>query len=148
LAKGYRLGFESSSDHWSTHISYCVALAEKHDRAGILAALKRRHSYGATDNIILDVRSGDHIMGDEFKTNEAPLLKIHVVGTAPLAGIDVLKDSEVVETLRPADANGSAYKGKWEDPKPQAGVHYYYIRVRQKEGQLAWASPMWIEYAK
>jgi hypothetical protein len=148
LAKGYRLGFESSSDHWSTHISFCVAVAEKHDRAGILNALKQRHSYGATDNIILDVRCGEHIMGDEFKTNEAPLLNVHVAGTAPLAGIDVLKDSEVIETLRPADANGSEFQGKWEDPKPQAGVHYYYVRVRQKDGQLAWASPMWIEYAK
>jgi hypothetical protein len=148
LAKGYRLGFESSSDHWSTHISYCVALAEKHDRAGILNALKQRHCYGATDNIILDVRCGDHIMGDEFKTNEAPLLNVHVIGTGPLTDIDVLRDSEVVQTLRPADADGSEYKGKWQDPKPQAGVHYYYIRVRQKDGQLAWASPMWIEYAK
>ncbi len=148
LAKGYRLGFESSSDHWSTHISYCVALAEKQDRTSILAALKQRHCYGATDNIILDVRSGDHIMGDEFKTNEAPLLNIHVIGTAPLAGIDVLKDSMIVETLRPADANSSQYNGKWKDPQPQAGIHYYYVRVRQQDGQLAWASPMWIEYAK
>ncbi len=148
LAKGYRLGFESSSDHWSTHISYCVAVAEKHDRAGIVAALKQRHCYGATDNIILDVRCGDRIMGDEFKTNETPVLNLHVIGTAPLAGIDVLKDSEVVETLRPTDGNASQYEGKWQDPKPQAGVHYYYVRVRQKDGQLAWASPMWIEYAK
>jgi hypothetical protein len=148
LAKGYRLGFESSSDHWSTHISYCVALAEKHDRAGILAALKQRHCYGATDNIILDVRCGDHIMGDQFKTREAPVLSIQIVGTAALDGVDVLKDSRVVEVLRPAEANSSEYEGKWQDAKPQAGVHYYYVRVRQKDGQLAWGSPIWIEWAK
>ncbi|HWG43089.1 MAG TPA: hypothetical protein VN688_09905 [Gemmataceae bacterium] len=145
LAKGYRLGFESSSDHWSTHISYCVAVAEKHDRAGILAALKQRHCYGATDNIILDVRSGDHLMGDEFKTKKAPVLSVRVTGTSPIVGIDVIKDGEVAEILRP---EGSEYKGEWEDPKPNAGVHYYYVRVRQKDGQLAWASPMWIDYAK
>jgi len=148
LAKGYRLGFESSSDHWSTHISYCVALAEKHDRAGIMAALKQRHSYGATDNIILDVQCGEHLMGDEFKMKEAPVLKVHVVGTAPLARIDVIKDGEVVEILRPEQANSSEYKDEWKDPKPQAGVHYYYVRVQQKDGQLAWGSPMWIDYAK
>ena len=28
LLKGYRLAFESSSDHISTHISYAVAIAE------------------------------------------------------------------------------------------------------------------------
>ncbi|MHB1799652.1 MAG: CehA/McbA family metallohydrolase domain-containing protein [Vulcanimicrobiaceae bacterium] len=148
LAKGYRLGFESSSDHWSTHISYCVALAEKHDRAGILAALKQRHSYAATDNIIVDVRSGDHIMGDEFKTNKVPVLNVHVIGTGSIMGIDLLKDGEIVEVLRPENPGGSECNVEWEDPKPEAGVHYYYLRVRQGDGQLAWSSPMWIEFAK
>jgi hypothetical protein len=148
LAKGYRLGFESSSDHWSTHISYCIALAEKHDRAGILAALKQRHSYAATDNIIVDVRSGDHIMGDEFKTNKVPVLNVHVIGTGSIVGIDLLKDGEIVEVLRPENPGGSEVKVEWEDPKPEVGVHYYYLRVRQGDGQLAWSSPMWIEFAK
>src|SRR4029077_6829336 len=53
LDRGHRLGFEASSDHWSTHISYCVVLAERHSREAILDAMKRRHCYGATDNIIL-----------------------------------------------------------------------------------------------
>ncbi len=145
LEKGYRLGFESSSDHWSTHISYCVAVAETHSRAGIHTALKQRHSYAATDNIILDVQSGDHIMGDEFQTKEAPALRIAVHGTDALAKVDVLKDSKVVATFEP---NGREYKGEWTDPKPEAGVHYYYVRVQQKDGQLAWASPMWIDYSR
>jgi hypothetical protein len=145
LAKGYRLGFESSSDHWSTHISYCVALAEKHDRAGILAALKRRHCYGTTDNIILDVRNGDHLMGDEFKTDAPPVLQIHSSGTDTLERVEILRDSKIVATFQPG---AREYKGEWKDLKPDAGVHYYYVRVRQKDGQLAWASPMWIDYAK
>ncbi|HJT76822.1 MAG TPA: hypothetical protein VJ739_06430 [Gemmataceae bacterium] len=142
--KGYRLGFESSSDHWSTHLSFSVVLAEKYDREGIMDALRKRHCYAATDNIILDVTSGPHLMGDEFRTGEAPSLAVHVVGTAPLARIDVLRDSEVVETVRP---DGQEYRGKWTDPKPEAGRHYYYVRVEQKDGQLAWASPLWVEYA-
>src|SRR5207244_9454371 len=51
LKKGYRFGFQSSSDHISTHISYCVARAERHDRDSILAALKQRHVSGAHDDI-------------------------------------------------------------------------------------------------
>ncbi|HEV3259005.1 MAG TPA: hypothetical protein VG013_19190 [Gemmataceae bacterium] len=143
--KGYRLGFQASSDHWSTHISFCIALAEKHDREGILAALGKRHCYGATDDIIVDVRSGNHIMGDEFKTAQAPALHMTVVGTKALDRIDVLKDSEVVQTIKPGKQE---YKGDWTDPTPEEGVHYYYIRVQQRDGQLAWASPMWIDYAK
>ena len=34
------------------------------DRASILDALKRRHCYGATANIGVDVRCGDHLLGD------------------------------------------------------------------------------------
>src|SRR5262249_8739699 len=88
LAKGHGLGFESSSDHWSTHISYCVVLAERPGRQGILDAMKKRHCYAATDDIIVDVRSGAHIMGDEFKTGRAPALAIKVIGTRKLATID------------------------------------------------------------
>jgi hypothetical protein len=143
--KGYRLGFQASSDHWSTHISYCVVLAEKHDRQGILDGLKKRHVYGATDNIILDVRSGAHLMGDEFRSNVAPPLEINVIGTGPVARIDILKDSDVVETIKPGRAE---YRGKWTDPRPTEGTHYYYVRVQQEDGQLAWASPLWVDYAK
>jgi Protein of unknown function (DUF3604) len=142
LAKGYKLGFQSSSDHWSTHISYCMALAEKHDRQSILDALRKRHSYGATDDIIVDVRCGQHIMGDELTVNSSPTLDIHIVGTDRLAGIDVIKDARVVQTFKP---EGNEYKGQWKDPAPANGSHYYYIRVRQRDGELAWGSPLWIK---
>jgi hypothetical protein len=144
LEKGYRLGFQSSSDHFSTHISYCIVLAERPEREAILDAMKRRHCYGATDDIIVDVKSGSHLMGDEFQTREAPALQIHVIGTKPLARIDILKDSEVVHTIQPGKAE---YKGAWTDPKPSAGRHYYYVRVLQTDEELAWASPLWIDYA-
>jgi hypothetical protein len=143
--KGYRLGFQSSSDHWSTHISYCIVLAERHDRNAILGGLKRRHCYAATDNIIVDVRSGEHMMGDEFKTTEAPAIQMSVAGTGTIESIDILKDSAVVDTLRPGKPE---YKGNWTDSKPTPGVHYYYLRVQQKDGELAWSSPMWIEQSK
>jgi hypothetical protein len=145
LQKGHRLGFQASSDHWSTHCSYCIVLAERHDRAGIFDAMKKRHAYGATDDIILDVQSGPYIMGDEFKSKEAPALQIRVIGTRPLANVVILKDSEPVHTFQPGKPE---FEAKWTDPKPVAGVHYYYVRVEQTGGELAWGSPMWIEYVK
>jgi hypothetical protein len=120
-------------------------LAERHDREGLLDAVKKRHCYGATDNIVLDVRSGEHIMGDEMATRAAPALQINVIGTADLAKIDILRDSKVVHTLRP---KGRAYRGAWTDPAPQAGAHYYYVRVEQADGELAWGSPLWIDYRR
>jgi hypothetical protein len=145
LNKGYKLGFQASSDHWSTHISYCIVLAEKHDRQGILDAIKKRHCYGATDNILVDLRSGKHIMGDELKTAQAPTLQINVIGTAALDKLDILRDSDVVATIEP---RANQYKNSWTDPQPQPGMHYYYIRILQQDGEIAWSSPMWIEYQK
>ena len=68
----YRLGFESSSDHISTHWSYAVVLAPERSREAIIEAFRKRHCYAATDNIILDVRSGEHLMGDVFETDKPP----------------------------------------------------------------------------
>jgi hypothetical protein len=145
LQKGHRLGFQASSDHMSTHISYCIVLSERHDRESILDGLKKRHCYAATDDIILDVQSGKHVMGDEFTTTEAPALKIHVSGTDRLAKVEVLKDSQVVHAYEPGKAE---FDGRWTDPNAAAGVHYYYVRVQQANGEVAWGSPMWIELAK
>src|SRR5260221_13691747 len=113
-----------------------MALPEKHDRQAILDGLKKRHCYAATDNIIVDVRSGEHIMGDEFKTADTPGLDITAVGTDSLETIDILKDSKVVESLHPKQKE---FKGKWVDPNPTTGVHYYYVRIQQQNGELAWA---------
>jgi hypothetical protein len=139
--KGYKLGFESSSDHWSTHISYCIVLAEKNDRESILDGMRKRHVYGATDDIVCDVRSGPHVMGDEFDATGAPRLAVKVIGTGDLAKVEVLRDSGPVAELA---VKGRECAAEWTDPAPKAGVHYYYVRVQQKDGELAWTSPMWI----
>jgi len=68
LLKGYRLAFQASSDHLSTHMSYCNIYTEKPTRE----ALKKRRVYGSTDNILADFRSGAHFMGDEFETAAKP----------------------------------------------------------------------------
>jgi hypothetical protein len=144
LDKGYRLGFQSSSDHVSTHISYACILAEEFSRKGLIEALKKRHSYAATDNIVLDVRMGSNIMGDEVRTAK-PSLDIVVLGTNPLDRVDVLRNGELVHTHRPEKESEEA-KLHWEDAAPKKGekANYYYVRVMQKDGQMAWASPIWV----
>lgn len=144
LAKGYRLGFQSSSDHVSTHISYAYILAEEFSRKGLIEALKKRHSYAATDNIVLDVRMGANIMGDEVRTSK-PSLDVVVLGTHPLDRVDVLRDGEVVHSHRPAKESEEA-KFHWDDASPKKGdkASYYYVRVVQKDEQMAWSSPIWV----
>ncbi len=146
LAKGYRLGFQSSSDHISTHVSYACILAENFTRKGLVDAMRKRHSYAATDNIVLDVRMGTlGIMGDEVRTAE-PQLDVVVLGTGPIERLDVVREDEVVHTARP-EKEAAETRFTWKDPKPRKGDKptYYYVRVQQKDGQMAWSSPIWVK---
>ncbi|MEO6789110.1 MAG: DUF3604 domain-containing protein, partial [Chthoniobacteraceae bacterium] len=145
LLKGYKFAFESSSDHGSTHISYAMVYAEGNTREAIVNAMKQRHTYAATDNIIADYRctagGAEHMMGDEFTTSEAPEFRIHLEGTGPFAKIVFVKDDVEVFTATPDAAKCDV---TWKDPEQKAGTSYYYVRGEQKNGELVWASPMWI----
>ena len=142
LAMQYRLGYQASSDHISTHISYAFAIAEKPSREAIFDAFKNRHCYAATDNILLDVRSADHLMGDEFTASGPVRLKILAHGTAPIRRVDVIKDFVYVYTTEPK-ADRVEFEWVDEENRP-GGLSWYYVRVLQTDGQLAWASPIWV----
>ncbi len=148
LLKGYRLAFECSSDHISTHISYANVYADDNSPAALVAAMKLRHIYGATDNIIADFRAMadgiDHMLGDEFSSSTPPKLRLRLVGTAPFAKITLVKDD--VETPLAFEPNADV-ELSWTDPKPTPGkTSYYYVRGEQVDGELVWVSPMWIKY--
>jgi hypothetical protein len=142
--KGYRFGFEASSDHVSTHMSYSVVLAAGDTREAILDGLRKRHVYAATDNILADVRSGSHLMGDAFSSSEPPELRVKLSGTAPFARVHIVKDNKYVYTTEPGTTD---VEFRWRDNDPQPGkTSYYYVRGEQQDGELVWASPFWITY--
>jgi hypothetical protein len=144
LQKGYKLGFQASSDHVSTHMSYCNLLAKDLTRESVLDAFEKRHVYGATDNILADVRSGPYIMGDAFSTAEAPNLHVKLEGTAKFAKVVVIKDNQYVYSTQP---DSDKVEFNWRDNSPVKGkTSYYYVRGEQNNGEIVWASPMWITY--
>jgi hypothetical protein len=145
LQKGYVLGFEASSDHVSTHMSYCNVYVKDLSRESLLDAFKKRHIYAATDNILADVRSGDHMMGDVFTTASLPSLRIKLTGTAKFAKVHIIKDNAYVYTKQPDSAE---VQFSWMDNAAVAGKRsYYYVRGEQEDGEIVWASPMWITYS-
>ncbi|MEO7649598.1 MAG: hypothetical protein ABIZ80_03965 [Bryobacteraceae bacterium] len=142
-AKGYKLGIITSSDHGSTHISFAMVYTPDPSRQGVLDAIRKRHTYGATDNIILDVRMGEHFMGDEFPLTAPQPLNIKVRGTRAVARVDIIKDNKVIYTTQP---NKQDVAFQFTDKGPVAGRHFYYVRVRQDDEMIAWSSPMFINY--
>ena len=100
--------------------------------------------YAATDNILADVRSGSHLMGDVFSSREAPELRVKLSGTAPFARVVIVKDNKYVYTAEPGAKDVDF---RWRDNAPEAGrTSYYYVRGEQQDGELVWASPFWITY--
>jgi hypothetical protein len=152
--KGYRFSFQSSSDHGSTHISYALVLAGNNSREALLRAMKQRHTYAATDNIIAEFtcKTGGktYMMGDEFTSAEPPKFTVKLKGTAPFEKVTLVKDDVEIPLGQP---NKAEAEYTWSDPKPVAGqTSYYYVRGEQAKqgtesnGELVWVSPMWIKY--
>jgi len=149
-AKGFKLGVQSSSDHISTHTSIACILAEDFSRQGLVEAMRKRHAYGATDMIILDYRistadAGTFLMGDIVTTGSEPRLIVKVLGTDAVKRIDVIKNQTYIHKVEP---NQSEVSFEYVDRAIQPGESYYYVRVEQNNGQLAWSSPIWVRYKK
>ncbi len=142
LDMGIRMAFQSSSDHGSTHISYCVFWVEEPTREAILEAARMRRVYGATDDILAEVFCEGHFMGEAFALDKKPTLKVRLVGTAPFAKVYVIKDGKYAYT-RECSEQEVAFE--WTDAEAKPGAaSYYYVRGEQSDGELVWASPMWI----
>ena len=143
LAKGYKMGFIASSDHRSTHMSYAAVYTPERSYDGIWESMYARRTYAATDNIIVDFQCDGHAMGEEFATGRVPRLDVRVIGTARISQIDIVKDNTFVYTAHP-DVREITLS--YSDPDISRGSHYYYVRVIQEDNNMAWASPIWIDY--
>ena len=141
LAKGYQLGFEASSDHISTHISFTNLWVTSPTRAGILDAMKKRRMYGSTDNILADFRSAGHFMGESFTTTGAPLFTVRLWGTAPFQTVVLVKDGTVIYSTNGDRVLSFTYQ---DQTATKGKTSYYYVRGLQTDGQIVWVSPMWI----
>ena len=112
-------------------------------RQDLIDAMKKRHTYAATDNIIVDVRIGDHVMGDAFRSSDRPVVKVRAIGTRPLDKVVVIKNNKFAYTSEPGTTEASF---EFSDTEAEAGESYYYVRVEQSDGSLAWSSPIWVDY--
>lgn len=144
LEKGYRLGFQASSDHISRHLSYCDLWVKDNARDCVIEALRARRTYGSTENILADVRSGEHFMGEEFSLGTPPSIEVKLWGTKEFAQVYIVKDGQYVYSTQP---NSIAVDFTWCDNAAVKGkMSYYYVRGEQTDGELVWVSPMWIAY--
>jgi hypothetical protein len=82
-------------------------------------------------------------MGDEFDADGPVTLSVTAQGTRPIKRVDIVKDFLYVYSTEPKLDHVSF---TWTDGERDrtSGLSWYYVRVEQDDGELAWGSPMWV----
>ncbi len=143
--KGYRIGVIASSDHYSTHISYAMVYTPDTSREAIHDAIRKRRTYGATDNIVLDFRMGGAFQGEAIAAAEPQRIRVRARGTDAIAAIHLIRDASYIYKTEPGRPE---VEFEFLDAQAGPGEHWYYVRVEQADGELAWSSPIWITQGK
>src|SRR5439155_498458 len=99
--------------------------------------------YGATDNLIVEFRANGHFMGEEFDTSEKPVLELRATGTSKIVRVDLVRNNQYIYFAAPGRTSVFV---KYTDDQPQQGTNLYYFRLLQDDGEVAWASPIWVNY--
>lgn len=138
---GYRLGTTASSDHGSTHISYSMIFTPSNDRQAILDSMRRRQTYGGTDNLILEFWANGKFQGSEFEAKDKVELKLKATGTSRIKQIQFIRNNAPLRTETPGKEQVEL---AFTDTLPQPGLNWYYARITQEDGEIAWSSPVWV----
>ena len=147
--KGWRIGILANSDHESTHQSYACVWAPELTNEAILDAIKQRRTYAASDNVVLRFearRAGaaPFKMGEELVAGRSPEFQLQAVAPAPVASVEIIRSGEVVYSAEPGKALVNL---TFRDADaPEEGTRHYHVRMVQEDGQIAWSSPIWIDY--
>ena len=120
-----------------------MVYATANTRAAVLDAIRARRTYGATDNILLEFWLGDHFLGEDFSAAKKEPLRIRVRGTAPVSSVQLIRDGVYIHKFAPAKRE---FELSYLDEESGPGEHWYYTRVEQQDGQLAWSSAIWVSY--
>ena len=84
---------------------------------------------------------GEWIQGDELATSEIPTIRAVVRGTNDIKEVAVVRDNSYIHTRGGA---GERMEFEFREQSLAPGEHYYYVRVEQADGNVAWSSPIWV----
>ncbi len=142
LGLGHRLGIIASPDHGGG-MGLAGAWAEGLTRDSIFEALHARRTFGTTGaKMELFLSVAGEPQGSEIHAAQTPVTVAATV-RATVPGLDLVL---VVDGI---DAQSWHFDGdraslEWQDTRPLATDRYYYLRVHQGDGHMAWTSPVWI----
>ncbi|MBM3193093.1 MAG: DUF3604 domain-containing protein [Chlamydiae bacterium] len=173
LNQGFRFGFiaggldnkgiykdlnEESQAIYSQGLT--AILAPEYSRDALFNALYNRKCYATTGaRIVVYFNIAGAPMGSELNSKDKPGLLYNrfidgfVAGTAPLEEVAIFRNGSLLTSFKDQKETFS-FETYDDEPLEKAILTpdldkpftYYYLRVIQKDGHIAWSSPIWIDY--
>jgi len=158
LEAGYMLGFVGGSDSHSTtpggvistdltrnlqykHGGVTACYAPDLKREVIWDALINRLCYASTTRgILIHFYIDGHNMGEKISVKDAPKIDLTVAGLDEFE-IRIIKNRKNLYTKR---SEGNTINLSYTD-KNFSSDSWYYVKVIQDNGEMAWSSPIWIQ---
>jgi hypothetical protein len=152
--------FDSDQKQYSPGLT--AVMAQDLTKQAIFDALYNRNCYATTgERIIVGLSLAGHPMGTELDSALKPGLHVnrhlsaHVAGTANLKLVELIRNGKVLVKFTP---KSHILDFEYDDMTPLVDAvidaHdkrppfvFYYIRVLQEDGHMAWSSPIWVDYA-
>jgi hypothetical protein len=172
LEMGWRVGFTAGGDDHAGHAGtdflagpyksgLTAVFAEELTRRALWDALWNRRTVATTGpRILLHYMLNENELGTELNVASAPELResrrlnIEFHGTAPVERVEVMRNNAPAHVFDEPGLDGAL---EWTDEKPLSEVAlppakfcptwfcFYYVRMVQTDGEVAWASPIWID---
>jgi len=135
-------------------------IAKGHSRDAIFEALYNRNCFATTGKrIVLGMEIIGTPMGHELNSADKPGLFVnrhitgYVAGTEKLHSVELICNGTVYQTLKPEgtsidfiiDDSRRLEKIAIDNKDKRPPFVYYYLRVTQEDGHMAWGSPIWID---
>jgi hypothetical protein len=151
--------YESDQIQYSPGLTAIIAIEQT--REALFQALINRSCYATTgERIVLGFYIAGSAMGTELNTKAKPGLGFNrhitgfVAGTTPIKEIVFIRNGKPFHTIHPKESHhefaidDTELLSKIVLPAPggeKSPFVYYYMRVLQEDGHLAWSSPIWID---
>ncbi len=150
--------FEENQVQYSPGLT--AILAPDHSREALSHALQNRSCYATTGpRIILGLHVAGVPMGGELNTKAKPGLALnrhitgYVAGTSSLKEVALVRNGSVIKTFPTKnyfidftyDDMEHLSKVSLSGGEGKPPFIFYYLRVTQSDGHLAWSSPIWVD---
>jgi len=118
--------------------------AEELTREKLWESLLKRRTFGTTgEKMVVDFSIGKAFMGEEFSADSPQTIRAKAIGTVRLKNMEIIKNGSILYS-RPCTERSESFE--YIDEPITPGFCYYYLRVTQQDNEMAWSSPIWVNY--